>query len=235
MGLPFLPVPSRKGSTLGNEGGAAGSCQCERYSVEPPLVKRFPDRLVAWEPCLGLVRFTFPQKRVCGLADAPWVLRFTSLKRDQRKGAAGPSTSKRCCQPSTTSCAPLLLPLSSTGPALEVQRETPQSEQVPSFTTTTAAPALEMARGITALPWNGAIAAASPSHVPQEGLPVGPSQTTVLSALGVVLFLVAGTVGLACWRKPLGKPRAALVSAHQVWMLKPGAEPASRAEQMQQL
>lgn len=43
-------------AAVGNEGGAAGSCQCEKFSTEPALVRRFPDRLVAWERCRGLIR-----------------------------------------------------------------------------------------------------------------------------------------------------------------------------------
>ncbi|XP_063157883.1 C-X-C motif chemokine 16 [Candoia aspera] len=206
--LPLLLLLLPPQPALGNEGGAAGSCQCERHREEPLLVTRFPDRLVAWEPCRGLVRFTFPKKRVCGLADDPWVLRLISWKRNKRKGAARPSSSERCCQPSATSSTPSL-PLSSAGPALGLLRETPQSQQALAFTTATAAPAPETWRS-TALPWNDAVAAGSPSHVPQEGLPAQHNQAPILSALAVVL-LVAGTVGLVYWRKPAGRRRAALV------------------------
>lgn len=43
-------------AALGNEGAASGSCQCEKFSTEPALVRRFPDRLVGWERCRGLIR-----------------------------------------------------------------------------------------------------------------------------------------------------------------------------------
>ncbi|XP_032093896.1 C-X-C motif chemokine 16 [Thamnophis elegans] len=94
--LPLLLLPARP--ALGNEGAAAGSCRCEKYHTEPELVRRFPDRLVSWERCGRLTRFTFPKKLVCGWADAPWVVRLIARMEDKRefspKGWGGAGNSR---------------------------------------------------------------------------------------------------------------------------------------------
>ncbi|XP_034286712.1 C-X-C motif chemokine 16 isoform X2 [Pantherophis guttatus] len=233
--LPLL-LPVRP--ALGNEGGASGSCRCEKFSTEPALVRRFPDRLVTWERCRGLIRFIFPKNLVCGLDDAPWVLRLISRKRDMREGSAKVSSSERSSQPSPSSRAPLQ-PLSSMGstpvvpmetlPSQLVPRETPLSQRLPALTHTTAVPALESVWSVVP-PRNGAVAEVSPTRFGQEeGVP-GWHQTAVLSALGIVLLLVI--VGLLCWwRPPRRGCQAALTSEQQVWMLqRPGGGPHLQAQ-----
>ncbi|XP_039180828.1 C-X-C motif chemokine 16 [Crotalus tigris] len=228
--LLLLLLPARP--ALGNEGGTAGSCRCERYRDEPPLVKRFADRLMAWEPCRGLIRFTFPQKQVCGLDDAPWVLRLISLQAEKRKGADRlSSTSPAPLQPlsslRSTRAVPRETPPSQelpreTPPSQQMPKETPPSQQLPALTTIMAALALESVRSVV-LPRNGAAAEVSPTQLAQEeGVPGWPYQTTVLSALGIVLLLVIA--GLLCWwRPPRRRRRAALSSEQQVCMLqRPG-------------
>ncbi|XP_070584178.1 C-X-C motif chemokine 16 [Erythrolamprus reginae] len=202
----------------GNVGAAAGNCRCERHRNEPPLVRRFPDRLVAWERCQHLVRFTFPKNPVCGLDQAPWVLQLIAQGRGLPR--SGPET-----QPSPTSRAPLLQPSSSVGatpvvpmetlPSRQVLSQTPPPQHPPCLTHTTAA--LESVRTIV-LPRNGAVAEVSPTRFGQEGGVPGWPRTLVLSALGIVLLLV--TVGLLCWcRRPRRGSQPALTAEQQVWML----------------
>ncbi|KAM3820780.1 uncharacterized protein M6D78_016916 isoform 2-T2 [Vipera latastei] len=209
--LLALLLPARP--ALGNEGAAAGSCRCVKYRAEPPLVKLFPHRLVRWERCRDQIRFVFPKNMVCGLDGAPWVLGLIALQGEKRKGAAKVSYNKGCCQPSPTSPAPLQ-PLSSVRSTLELARETPPSQQLPALTTTTAALALESVWSVV-LPRNGAVAEVSPTQfVQEEGVLGWHYQTTVLSALGIVLLVIAGL--LCWWRPPRRRRQAALFSEQQV-------------------
>ncbi|XP_013930699.1 PREDICTED: C-X-C motif chemokine 16 [Thamnophis sirtalis] len=224
--LPLVLLPARPAS--GNEGAAAGSCRCDKYHTEPELVRRFPDRLVSWERCGRLIRFSFPKKLVCGWADEPWVLRLIARMEDKRRGSAQVGSSESGAQPGPTSRSPLQ-PLSSVGstavvpmetlPSEQVPRETP-SQRLPALTHTTAAPAPESVGSVVVLlPRNGAVVEVGPTRFGQEEpVPGWNGQTAVFCVLGVVLLLV--TLGLLCWwRPPRRGGQAMLNSEQQEWML----------------
>ncbi|KAL8176931.1 UNVERIFIED_CONTAM: hypothetical protein K2H54_040265, partial [Gekko kuhli] len=184
----------------GNEGGGAGSCPCQRLKGPP----RFPEKLESCDTCGSFTRFTFPNRRVCGLSETPWVTEFKNSycgKGCPGEGAEWADASRGHRLPAPTS--PRAVP-SPASPGPDKSQETPWAAETHTDTAW--------------VPWGTAGSGPEPSaeaaareagrEAPVEEREAAPSpapdaQTpSIAVVVCVAAAAAAGAVALVyCWRR----------------------------------